>query len=93
MIKNLVAALALTIGLAGYAVAQEGAHRHHQHHRLHIRPGLSPYLQPVASPYLQPGPSAYVPPAAALQAPDVYWSPAGGNPIHYAQTTGFYAGR
>ncbi len=92
MIKSLVAAVALTIGLAGYAVAQEGAARHHQHHRHHIRPGLSRYQQ-GQSPYLQPRPSAYAAPGAALEAPDIYWSPAGGNPIHYAQTTGFYAGR
>ena len=25
--------------------------------------------------------------------PDIFWSPAGGNPIHYARTSGFYAGR
>jgi hypothetical protein len=92
MIKSLVAAVALTIGLADYAVAQEGAPRHRQHHHHHIRPGLSPHVQ-GPSPYLQPGPSAYVPRAAAFEAPDIYWSPAGGNPVHYAQTTGFYGGR
>jgi hypothetical protein len=32
-------------------------------------------------------------PNASAQEPSVFWSPAGGNPIHYAQTTGFYAGR
>lgn len=85
MIKSLVAALALTIGLAGSAAAQEGASRRHQLHRHHIPPRPSPYLQP--------GPSAYVAPGAALGTPDIYWSPAGGNPVHYAQTTGFYAGR
>ena len=77
MIKGLVVAAALTIGLAGYAVAQEPAHRHHQHHRDHI--------QPRPSAYLQPGPAA--------ESPDIFWSPTGGNPIHYGQTTGFYAGR
>ncbi len=77
MIKSLVAAVALTISLAGYAVAREAAPRHHQHHRHHIQPGPSPVLQP--------GPS--------FNAPDIYWSPAGGNPVHYAQTTGFYGGR
>jgi len=77
MIKSLVAAVALTIGLAGYGVAQEAVNRHHQHHRHHIQPGPSPDLQPGPSP----------------DAPNVYWSPAGGNPVHYAQTTGFYGGR
>jgi hypothetical protein len=78
MIKSVVAAAALTISLAGYAVAREAAtHHHDQHHRHAIR------VRP--SPDIQPGPS--------LEAPDIYWSPAGGNPVHYAQTTGFYAGR
>ena len=85
MIKSLVAAVALTIGLANYAVAQEPAHRHHQHHRHSIQPG--------ASAYFQPGASAYVPPGLSAERPDIYWSPAGGNPIHYAQTKGFYGGR
>jgi len=31
-------------------------------------------------------------PNASAQAPSIYWSPAGGDPTHYAQTTGFYAG-
>ena len=47
MIKTLLAAAALTIGLAGYAVAQEAApppaapmahemhHHHHHHHHMH----------------------------------------------------------
>jgi hypothetical protein len=79
MIKSLVAAVALTIGLADYAVAQEAVHRHHHHHRHHI---------------LQSGPSAYVQPGSTSDALNswIYWSPAGGNPIHYAQTTGYYAG-
>ena len=77
MIKSLVAAVALTISLADYAAAREAAHRHHPHHRHHIEPGPSPDLQP----------------APALDAPNIYWSPAGGDPVHYAQTTGFYAGR
>jgi hypothetical protein len=80
MIKSLVAAVALEIGLAGYAVAQEAVHRHHYHHPRHM-------LQPGPSPDLQPGPSP-----DALNA-SIYWSPAGGNPTHYAQTRGFYAGR
>ena len=78
MIKSLVVAVALTISLAGYAVAREmAAHRHPQHHRHHIQAGSSPNL----------------PPESSFEAPDIYWSPAGGNPVHYAQTTGFYAGR
>ena len=81
MIKSLVAAAALTVGLAGFAVAQEAAHRHHHHHRHHL-------LQTGPSPDIQPEPSP-----DALSAPSVFWSPAGGNPIHYAQTSGFYAGR
>ena len=42
MIKSLVAAIALTIGLAGYAVAQEAVHRHHnrQRHQM-VQPGPS----------------------------------------------------
>ena len=32
-------------------------------------------------------------PNASAQAPSIYWSPAGGDPTHYAQTTGLYAGR
>jgi len=79
MIKSLVAAVALTIGLAGYAVAQEAVHRHHHHHRHHM-------LQPGPSAYVQPGPSA-----DGIN-PSIYWSPAGGDPTHYAQTSGFYAG-
>ena len=43
MMKSLVAAIALTIGLAGYAVAQEAVHRHHNHQRHQmVRPGPSP---------------------------------------------------
>ena len=80
MIKSLVAAVALVIGLADYAVAQEAVHRHHHHHPHHI-------LQPGPSPDLQPGPSF-----DAIN-PSIYWSPAGGDPTHYAQTSGFYAGR
>ncbi len=80
MIKCLVAGVALTIGLAGYAVAQETAHRHHHHYRRH-----TPQSGP--SPDLQSGPSP------DTTGPSIYWSPAGGNPVHYAQTTGFYAGR
>ena len=76
MIKILVSAVALTISLAGYAIAQEAAPRHHHHHR---------QSQPGPSPGLQPGPSP--------EAPDVFWTPAGGNPVHYGQTSGFYAGR
>ena len=43
MIKSLVAAVALTIGLADYAVAQEAVHRHHnrQRHQM-LQPGPSP---------------------------------------------------
>ena len=88
MIKSLVAAVALVIGLAGYAVAQEAAHRHHHHHPHHmLQPGPSPDLQPGPSPDLQLGPSF-----DAIN-PSIYWSPAGGDPTHYAQTSGFYAGR
>jgi hypothetical protein len=76
MIKSLAAAVALTVSLAGYAVAAETAHRDHRHHSRHA----------------QPKPSSAVP-GRAFDAPDIYWSPAGGNPVHYAQTTGFYAGR
>lgn len=78
MIKSLVVAVALTIGLAGHAVAGETVHHHHQHWRHHFQP--APWY-----PDPQAGPPA--------EAPDIYWSPAGGNPIHYAQTTGYYAGR
>jgi hypothetical protein len=87
MIKSLVAAVALTIGLAGYAVAQESVHRHHHHHRHHM-------LQSGPSAYVQPGPSADVQPGPSADGinPSIYWSPAGGNPIHYGQTSGFYAG-
>ena len=81
MTKSLVAAVALTIGLAGSAVAQEAVHRHHRHHHHHHT------LQPWQSPELQPGPTP------DANDSSIYWSPAGGNPIHYAQTTGFYAGR
>ncbi len=75
MTKTLVIAVALTIGLAGYAVAQEAAHRHLHHYR-HPTP--------------QPGPPSD---ALSPSTPSSYWSPAGGNPVHYAQTSGFYAGR
>jgi hypothetical protein len=96
MIKSLVAAVALTIGLAGYAVAQESAHRHHHHHRHHhmLQPGPSAFPQPESSDYVQPGPSAYVQPGPSADGinPSIYWSPAGGDPTHYAQTSGFYAG-
>jgi hypothetical protein len=84
MIKSFVAVAVLTTGLAGYAIAKEPGHRHHQHQRHHI--------PPKPSAYLQPGAPAYVPPPSA-ETPDIYWSPAGGDPTHYAQTTGFYAGR
>jgi hypothetical protein len=80
MLKALVAAVALTIIPAGYAVAQEAVHRHHHHHRQHR-------LEPGPSPDFQPGPSSEAPNSS------IYWSPAGGNPVHYAQTTGFYGGR
>ena len=73
MIKSLVAVVAITIGLAGYAVAREGPHQHHRHH-----------IQPVPTPDQ---------PRSSLSRPDIFWSPEGGNPVHYAQTTGFYAGR
>ena len=85
MIKSLVVAVALTVGLAGHAVAQEAAHRHHHHHRHHLAAEPSAHLQTGASAYVQPGPPD--------DSADTYWSPAGGNPIHYGQTTGFYAGR
>jgi hypothetical protein len=85
MMKSLVAAIALTIGLAGYAVAQESVHRHLHHHRHHM-------LQPGPSAYLQPGPSPDLGPSFGGINPSIYWSPAGGNPIHYGQTSGFYAG-
>ena len=88
MIKSLVAAAAVTIGLAGYAAAHEAAPRHHHHHRHPIHA-----VQAAPSPELQPGLSAYVPRGASTDQADVYWSPAGGNPVHYGQTTGFYAGR
>jgi hypothetical protein len=77
MIRILVAAVALTIGLTGYAVAREGVHRHYHHQRDHIRQLLSPDAQAEAPP----------------DEGNVYWSPAGGDPVHYAQTSGFYAGR
>jgi hypothetical protein len=92
MIKSLVAAVALTIGLADYAVAQESVHRHHHHHRHHmVQSGPSAYLQSGPSAYVQPGPSAYVQPGPSADGinPSIYWSPAGGDPTHYAQTTGF----
>ena len=86
MIKSLAAAVALTIGLAGSAAAQEPAHRH-RHHHLHHHALAGPSAD------LQPGASAYVPPGSSADGPNIYWSPAGGNPVHYGQTTGFYAGR
>ncbi len=50
MIKSLVAAMTLTIGLAGYAVAQEPVYRYHHHHRHYmLLPGPSPYA-PSPSP-------------------------------------------
>jgi hypothetical protein len=42
------------------------------------------HIRPVPSP---------VQPRSSLSAPDIYWPPEGGNPIHYGQTTGFYGGR
>ena len=78
MSKILVVAAALTISLVGHAVAQETAHRHPKHSRHHVQPEPS-FPEP------QSGPPA--------QAPDVYSTPAGGNPVHYGQTSGFYAGR
>jgi hypothetical protein len=77
VIKGLVLAAALTIGLSGYAVAQEAAHGYHRRHRDHTQPRPFPFLQPQLS----------------AETPDIFWSPAGGNPIHYGQITGFYAGR
>ena len=85
MIKSFVAAVALTLAFAGNAVAQEQARHHHQHYRHHIQPRPSQYLPPAASAHFPQEPSA--------DASDIYWSPAGGNPIHYGQTTGFYGGR
>ena len=86
MIKGLVATVALTIGLAGHAVAREAAHRHHHHHHHHmLQPGPSPEALSPSFDALSPSPDAL--------GPSIYWSPAGGNPIHYGQTTGFYAGR
>jgi hypothetical protein len=76
MFKSFLAAVALTIGLASAAVADEAAHRHHHHLRHHTQALSSP--DPQSAPPSDP--------------PDIYWSPAGGNPIHYGQTTGFYAG-
>jgi hypothetical protein len=51
-------------------------------------------LQSGPSAYVQPGPSADVQPGPSADGinPSIYWSPAGGNPIHYGQTSGFYAG-
>jgi hypothetical protein len=88
MIKSLVAAVALSIGLPGYAFAQEAAHRHHHHHHHHLR-------QPEPFPDFQAGPPPYLQPAPSSDADNssIYWSPAGGNPIHYAQTSGYYGGR
>ena len=81
MIKRLVLAVALTIGLAGYAVAQKEVHRHHRPSR--------PIFQ------LAPPPESLAPAAQSSSGGggSAYWSPVGGNPIHYAQTSGFYAGR
>jgi hypothetical protein len=43
MIKSLIAAVALTMGLAGYAVAQQAVHRHHNHQRHQmVQPEPSP---------------------------------------------------
>jgi hypothetical protein len=86
MIKSLVAAVALTIGLAGSAVAQESAHRHHHHRHQMLQSGPTAYVQPGPSAYVEPGPSA-----DGIN-PSIYWSPAGGNPTHYGQTSGFYSG-
>lgn len=84
MIKGLTVAVALTMAFPGAAVAREAAHRHHPHHR--------PAVQAEPYPGVEPGPPAD-PRSTSYGAPDIYWSPAGGNPVHYAQTTGFYAGR
>ena len=86
MIKSLVAAVALTIGLAGTAVAQESVHRHHHHRHHMLQSGPPAYVQPGASAYVEPGPSV-----DGIN-PSIYWSPAGGNPTHYAPPSGFYAG-
>jgi hypothetical protein len=59
MFKSLLAAVALTIGLASAAVAHEGVHRHHHHLRHHI--------QPWSSPDPQPGPPS--------DPPDIFGSP------------------
>ena len=77
MIRTVAAAVALTIGLTGYAVAREGVHYRHHYPRHHIQQWLSPDAQAEAPP----------------DNDSIYWSPAGGNPVHYAQTSGFYAGR
>jgi hypothetical protein len=80
MIKSLVAAMTLTIGLAGYAFAQEPVYRHHHHHRHYM---------------LQPGPSPYAPSPPAQwssPSPSPGWSSGGDfscfNPIKCAQTSG-----
>jgi hypothetical protein len=49
-------------------------------------------LQPGPSPDLQPGPSPDLGPSEDGINPSIYWSPAGGDPTHYAQTSGFYRG-
>jgi hypothetical protein len=94
MIKTLIAAVALTIGLAGYADAQEAAYHHYHHHRRHI-------VQPA--PYSDAlGPANQWSPVSAY----AQYSPVGPtsqgftagdsscfDPIKCAQTSGHYAGR
>jgi hypothetical protein len=72
-----LAAALAIVALSGAAVAREA--------EPHRRPHRHPHTQRDATSSFQPQPSPV--------APDVYWSPAGGNPVHYGQTTGFYAGR
>jgi hypothetical protein len=94
MIKTLIAAVALTISLAGYADAQEAAYHHTHHHRRHIfqpapySDALGPsYQWSTVSPYAQYSPVG--PTSQGFTASDSSCF----DPIKCAQTSGHYAGR
>jgi hypothetical protein len=68
MIKSLVAAIALTTGLAGYAFAREAVHRHHndQRHRM-VRRGLSLNASSPSAQWFSGGGSSCVNPIRCAQ--------------------------
>ena len=80
MIKRLVPAVALTIGLAG----TQSRRKKFIVTTVTPAPSFSPRRLPSSL-----APSA----ESSSGSGGSYWSPVGGNPIHYAQTSGFYAGR